>query len=191
MTVPFFTVGHSTRPIEEFLELLRDAGIGVVADVRRFPGSRTNRQYRAEALDRALAAAGMAYVHLPALGGRREPQPHVPPETNAFWRERSFHNYADYAFGDEFRTAFAALRELGRDRRCAIMCAEAVWWRCHRRIITDYLLAAGEPVFHILGKGNVEAAQLMPAARVDPGGGITYPPEDLFGQLGAAPPEPA
>jgi uncharacterized protein (DUF488 family) len=183
MTHPFFTIGHSTRPIEDFLELLRDAGISVVADVRRFPGSRTNPQYGAPAFASALARAGIDYVHLPSLGGRRQPPPDVDPETNALWREPAFHNYADYALGDEFRSGLAALRELGRDRRCAVMCAEAVWWRCHRRIIADYLLAAGEQVFHILGQGHVEEAKPTGGARFGPAGTVTYPRDDLLGQL--------
>jgi uncharacterized protein (DUF488 family) len=184
MTLPFFTIGHSTRPVAELIDLLRDSEIGVVADIRRFPGSRTNPQYGAGALAASLGEAGIDYVHLPVLGGRRSAQPGVPAETNAFWRERSFHNYADFALSDEFWSGLAALLDLGRDRRVALMCAEAVWWRCHRRIITDYLLAAGRQVFHILGKGHIEPAQMTPAARIDPDVRITYPADDLLGRLG-------
>jgi uncharacterized protein (DUF488 family) len=102
----------------------------------------------------------------------------VPPETNALWREQSFHNYADYALGAEFQTGLVELRALGHDRRCAVMCAEAVWWRCHRRIITDHLLAAGEDVFHILGPGHVDPARLTPGAKIGANGSVTYPAED-------------
>jgi uncharacterized protein (DUF488 family) len=178
MALPFFTIGHSTRPFDQFVNLLRDCEIGVVADVRRYPGSRTNPQYSAPTFAAALAGHGAQYVHLPALGGRRGTQPGAAPETNAAWREQSFHNYADYALGDEFRTALEALRDLGRDRRCAIMCAEAVWWRCHRRIITDHLLAAGERVLHILGKGKVDDASLTAGAKVGANGVVTYPVDD-------------
>ena len=99
----------------------------------------------------------------------------MPPETNAFWENQSFHNYADYATSDAFREALAQLRERGHERRCAIMCAETVWWRCHRRIITDYLISSGEQVFHILGPGHIEVARLTPAARIETGATLTYP----------------
>jgi hypothetical protein len=99
----------------------------------------------------------------------------VPPEVNAFWQYGSFHNFADYALGDEFRSGLATLRETGRRTRCAIMCAEAVWWRCHRRIIADYLIAGGETVFHILGPGRVDAARMTDAAEAGPAGALTYP----------------
>jgi uncharacterized protein (DUF488 family) len=99
----------------------------------------------------------------------------VAPDVNAFWENQSFHNYADHAMGPGFRAGFDRLRELGRARHCAVMCAEAVWWRCHRRIITDYLLFSGESVFHVLGPGKVAAASPTPAARPGPGGVLTYP----------------
>jgi len=174
MALPFFTVGHSTRPITEFLTLLAESEIGLVADVRRIPGSRSHPQYGAAALAAALAEARVDYVHLSALGGRRPRQRGVSPEINGYWENDSFHNYADYALGAEFQEGLATLRELGRKRRSAVMCAEALWWKCHRRIITDYLMAADETVFHILGAGNVEAAQMTPAARVAPDGTVTY-----------------
>jgi uncharacterized protein (DUF488 family) len=154
-----------------------------VADVRRFPGSRTNPQYGQPAFAASLAEVGVGYVHFAALGGRRSGEAKVAPETNALWRERAFHNYADYALGDEFRSALGELRELGREKRCAIMCAEAVWWRCHRRIITDHLTAHGERVLHILGKVQVEEAKVTPGARIGPEGRVTYPPQDLLGLL--------
>jgi uncharacterized protein (DUF488 family) len=126
-------------------------------------------------LPRALAPSGIAYEHIAALGGLRGRERSVPPEVNGFWENESFHNYADYAMSARFREALAHLRELGRRQRCAIMCAETVWWRCHRRIITDYLLAAGETVFHILAPGHVAIANMNEAARMQTDGSLVYP----------------
>ena len=176
MAHPFHTIGHSTRPVAEFVDLLRDAGVTLVVDVRTVPRSRTNPQYNSDALPAALAPLQIGYEHMPALGGLRKAQG-VAPELNAFWRVQSFHNFADYALGEPFRSGLARLRALGRERRCAIMCAEAVWWRCHRRIIADYLLAAGETVFHLLGTDRIEPAQATPAARPRPDGSLIYPAE--------------
>ena len=172
---PYFTVGHSTRPIEEFVELLAPNGVARVIDVRSFPRSRTNPQYNIDTLPAALAPHGIAYQHMPSLGGKRGRAKDVPADVNAFWDVEGFHNYADYALGNEFRSGFARLLALGDRERVAVMCAEAVWWRCHRRIIADYLIAAGETVFHILGPGHVEAAQSTPGAKSGPSGTLTYP----------------
>jgi uncharacterized protein (DUF488 family) len=175
MSNPFFTIGHSTRSTEEFAALLRAAHVELVVDVRTVPRSRTNPQFNREVLPASLAPQGVAYEHVAALGGLRGKQLGVSPEVNAFWDNASFHNYADYAMSGAFRSTLKTLREMGRGSRLTVMCAEAVWWRCHRRIIADYLIAAGEEVFHILGGGHVESAHLTPAARVEPGGGLTYP----------------
>ncbi len=175
MTNPFFTIGHSTRSLDEFAALLNSADVGLVADVRTMPRSRSNPQYNSDALAEFLSTREIGYVHLAALGGLRGKQPEVPPATNAFWKNRSFHNYADYAMGEEFHAGFSKLRNLGHSRRCAIMCAETLWWRCHRRIISDYLIAAGETVFHILGAGQVKQAQLTSAATIGPAGTLEYP----------------
>ena len=175
MAYPFFTIGHSTRPIGEFIELLVAAQIGCVVDVRTIPRSRTNPQYNRETLPESLSEFQIAYEHVVELGGRRPRQPEVASSVNSFWENQSFHNYADYALSDGFHAGLARLRELGKVRRCAVMCAEAVWWRCHRRIIADYLLAAGEEVFHILGPGKVVPASLTPAARPRPERTLTYP----------------
>jgi len=175
MMNPFFTIGHSTRPIAIFLSLLNDAGIRLVADVRTVPRSRTNPQYNRDVLPQSLTQAAIAYEHVAALGGLRGRQRDVPQELNGFWENQSFHNYADYALGHEFRAGFARLRELGSNTRCAIMCAEAMWWQCHRRIIADYLLAAGAEVFHILGPGRTELARLTPAAKVESSEALIYP----------------
>lgn len=173
---PFFTIGHSTPPIDEFVELLRSAGITLVADVRTAPRSRTNVQYNHDVLPQSLATFQIAYEHIEALGGLRGRQQDVSPNINAFWQNESFHNYADYAMGENFRGGLVRLRSLGRMQCCAIMCAEAVWWRCHRRIIADYLLAIGDTVFHILGPGRIEPAHLNEAARPQPSGSLIYPP---------------
>jgi uncharacterized protein (DUF488 family) len=174
----FFTIGHSTRTISEFVHLLQIADIRIVLDVRTIPRSRTNPQYNQEALPHALAEFQVQYEHVAALGGRRGKSHDVPPETNAFWMNQSFHNYADYALGTSFRAGFDRLREVGQTYRCAIMCSEAVWWRCHRRIITDYLLSAGEDVFHIVSEGRIDAATLTSAAVHHADGTLTYPHTD-------------
>jgi uncharacterized protein (DUF488 family) len=175
MAFPYFTIGHSTRPIGDFIDLLTASEIGIVVDVRTIPRSRTNPQYNREALPLSLAEFQVAYEHIAELGGRRARAQHIAPEVNAFWKNQSFHNYADYAMGDGFRSGLARLRELGSVRRCAVMCAEAVWWRCHRRIIADYLLVAGERVFHILGPKAVAPARLTKDATPQPDGALTYP----------------
>ena len=175
MASPFFTIGHSTRPLEEFVGLLAASAIDMVVDVRTIPRSRTNPQYNRETLPKNLSAFQIAYEHVAALGGLRGRKSDVPPAVNAFWENQSFHNYADYAMGPAFRAGLERLRELGRLRNCAVMCAEAVWWRCHRRIIADYLLLAGEPVFHVLGPGKIVRASPTPAARPGPHGVLTYP----------------
>jgi uncharacterized protein (DUF488 family) len=177
MPNPFFTIGHSTRSIAEFVELLQMAEVATVVDVRTVPRSRTNPQFNRDALPDDLAQFQIGYEHIPALGGLRGKKREVAPETNGFWRVQSFHNYADYALSEPFRTGLAQLCSLGRERGCAIMCAEAVWWRCHRRIITDYLIAAGETVFHILGKSHVEPARMTDAAQQQADGTLIYPPE--------------
>ena len=178
MAQPFFTIGHSTRPIDEFAGLLLPNEVKLVVDVRTVPRSRTNPQYNADALPESLAKRGIGYVHIASLGGLRGHRRDVPPQVNGYWENQSFHNYADYAMSAEFRSGLARLRELGGARRAAVMCAEAVWWRCHRRIIADYLLAAGERVFHILGPDAVVPATLTKAATVQPNGVLTYPRQE-------------
>ena len=174
MTYPFFTVGHSTRTLDEFVELLQGAEVTLVADVRTVPRSHTNSQYNRDMLPQRLAEFDMQYEHLAALGGLRGRQRDVAPGVNAFWTNDSFHNYADYAMSESFRDGLAHLRELGRSQRCAIMCAEAVWWRCHRRIISDYLIAAGDTVFHILGPKHIDRARMTEAAQLQLSGSLTY-----------------
>jgi len=175
MPQPFFTVGHGTRSIEDFTALLNEAQIAHLADVRTVPRSRTNPQFNADLLPISLAHHDISHEHVAALGGLRSRQRAIHPSTNAFWDNQSFHNYADYAMSEPFGEALRRLRQLGRERRCAIMCAETVWWRCHRRIIADHLIAAGEQVFHILGPDHIEAARLTSAAKVGPDSTVTYP----------------
>jgi uncharacterized protein (DUF488 family) len=175
MPKALFTIGHATRPIGGFIELLKEAEVELVVDVRTAPRSRTNPQFDRESLAASLAAVGIEYRHIAELGGLRPRQKDIPTSTNAFWQNRSFHNYADYAMSGEFQSALEQLRELSRAKRCAIMCAETLWWRCHRRIIADYLLAAGETVFHILGPGQIEQARITPSARREPDGLLIYP----------------
>lgn len=175
MAHPFYTIGHGTHPIGEFIDLLGSVHATLVADVRTVPRSRTNPQYNRDVLPPSLERLGIGYEHIAALGGLRGRRRDVPPGVNAFWHNESFHNYADYAMSENFRDGLARLTELGRRERCAIMCAETLWWRCHRRIIADYLLAAGKTVFHILGADHIDAAHMTEAARRDPSGNLTYP----------------
>ena len=141
------------------------------------PRSRTNPQFNGESLPEALAPYQIGYEHIPALGGHRGKARSGEPSPNGYWRVRGFRNYADYALTDPFATGLARLQELGGQHRCAIMCAEAVWWRCHRRIIADYLLSGGERVMHILGKAHVDEGSLTPGAAVRDDGTILYPAE--------------
>lgn len=177
MPFPFFTIGHSNRSFEDLVGLLRESRIERVVDVRKIPRSRFNPQFNHDTMPDALAAFGMSYEHLDALGGRRGVSRTVPPEVNAFWTHESFRHYADYALSSPFRAGLEHLLDEGRQRPCAIMCAEAVWWRCHRRIIADYLIARGEIVLHIMAPGHVEPATLTAGAVVRADGTIVYPPE--------------
>jgi uncharacterized protein (DUF488 family) len=173
-----FTIGHSTRTIAEFLALLRQAAVDLLIDVRSVPRSGTNPQFNADALPEALVDAGITYHHLPALGGLRHRRKGAVPSPNTLWRVAAFRNYADYAATDAFRMGLGELQTLARDHRCAIMCAEAVWWRCHRRIIADYLLAGGVPVAHIMGHNKIDPATLTPGVRLLPAGRLIYPAAD-------------
>lgn len=172
--LPVFTVGHSTRSIDEFVELLRLGPVQEIIDVRTVPKSRRNPQFGDGRIEEELARFQIGYRRIADLGGLRGRSHDVPPELNAFWQNQSFHNYADYALSGSFRSAFAELMEESSERLCAIMCAEAVWWRCHRRIIADYLIVHGRTVFHLMGTGRVETARLNPAARPR-SDGIVYP----------------
>jgi uncharacterized protein (DUF488 family) len=174
--LPLFTIGHSTRTIEEFVELLRCGQVDMLVDIRSTPRSRTNPQYNLDILPDSLAALQIGHIRIDELGGRRPKSKSVEPEVNAFWNNQSFHNYADYALSEEFHAGLDKLRDLARGRRCAVMCSEAVWWRCHRRFVADYLLSEGREVFHLMGTDRVEPAKMNPAAR-KVAGGLVYPAE--------------
>ena len=171
--LPVFTIGHSTRAIPEFVELLRAGSVQMVVDVRRMPRSRTNPQYNFDVVGNELAPYQVGYMRIAELGGLRKKSP-VAADVNAFWENRSFHNYADYALSPEFRMGFRQLLDMSAERRTAIMCAEAVWWRCHRRIIADYLINAGRAVYHLMGADDAQPAAMTKAAvRADDG--LRYP----------------
>jgi len=153
---------------------LREAGVELLVDVRTVPRSRANPQFNADALPAPLAAVGIGYRHIATLGGLRHRPKGAPPSPNLLWRSDAFRNYADYAMTEPFRRGLAELRDLAGAQICAIMCAEAVWWRCHRRIVSDYLLAGGVAVAHILGPGKIEPATLTLGARPQPDGTIVY-----------------
>ena len=146
-----------------------------MADIRRFPNSRSNPQFNEDVLPDRLAGFQVGYERIPELGGRRGSSTTVAPEVNALWENRSFHNYADYALSDCFRAGLERLIALGRLRRCAMMCSEAVWWRCHRRIVADHLIARGEQVFHLMGRDRIEPATMTEGVRITPAGAVTYP----------------
>ncbi len=173
-TPAIFTIGHSTRSAAELIALLREAGVQLLVDVRSVPRSRMNPQFNTDALPAPLAAAGIGYLHLKALGGLRHHPKGAPQSPNTLWRSGPFRNYADYAMTPAFRTGLDTLLALAKQQRCAIMCAEAVWWRCHRRLITDYLLARGIAVTHIMGPGNHSPGSLTPGAQPQPDGTILY-----------------
>lgn len=175
MTSTFFTIGHSTRSVAELAELLQQAGAGFVVDVRAFPRSRANPRFNFDVLPASLAEWQIGYRHIQALGGLRGRRKDQRPSPNAYWENLSFRNYADYTATEAFRAGLCELRGLGRTHTCAVMCAEAVWWRCHRRIIADYLIAEGEQVFHIMGPGKVEPAALNTAATRQHDGTLVYP----------------
>ncbi|HYL21521.1 MAG TPA: DUF488 domain-containing protein [Gemmatimonadales bacterium] len=167
-----YTIGHSTRPLAEFLGLLRAHGIAHVVDVRRYPGSRRHPHFTREALAAALADAGIGYEHAADLGGRRVAR---PDSFNTAWRSASFRGYADYMETPEFQNALARLVTVGRTRRTVVLCAEAVPWRCHRQLIADALVASGEPVAHILSDGKPEPHRLSPHAQLVAAGVVRYP----------------
>lgn len=181
MTPVFFTIGHSTRTIDEFVALLGESRVNLVIDVRSIPRSHTNPQYNQQTLPDALALWQIGYQPIAELGGLRGKSRSIAPSPNLYWRVQSFRNYADYALTPPFAQGLARLREAGTAQACAIMCAEAVWWRCHRRIITDYLLAAGERVKHILGPAHVDEASLTPGALVRADGKVIYPGDGAGG----------
>lgn len=175
----FYTIGHSTRSVTDLVHLLQQNGVSLLVDVRTVPRSRTNPQFNADVLPRSLETYRIGYRHIAKLGGLRGRRKGAAPSPNTFWDNESFRNYADYTATSDFRDGLAELISLGRSHVCAIMCAEAVWWRCHRRIITDYLLAGGNEVFHIMAPGKVEPARMTEAAMRQPDGTLIYPGPQL------------
>ncbi len=169
-----WTIGHSTRPWEMFVDMLREAGITQLGDVRRFAGSTRNPQFSPLAMAPALAQAGVDYIPMPGLGGRRPPQPDSP---NGAWRVAAFRGYADYMAMPEFERARARLMQLADAAPTAVMCAEAVWWQCHRRLIADDFVARDWQVLHLMGPGKIQPHPLNPAARLRDGV-LRYPPAD-------------
>lgn len=179
-----FTIGHSTRTINEFLALLQENQIELLVDVRSIPQSRRLPHFGSESLAASLEGEGIRYEHMKPLGGRRHHPKGAPPSLHTYWRVEAFRNYADYAETPDFNAAIDELIQRGAERRVTIMCAEAVWWRCHRRIITDYLVARGVEVLHIMGPGKVEQATLTPGAQVLPNGTLRYVKEpQLFEEV--------
>ncbi|NIP59428.1 MAG: DUF488 family protein [Gemmatimonadetes bacterium] len=173
---PIHTVGHSTRSAEALLALLRENEIDLLVDVRRYPASRRHPWFNREALEATLTEAGIDYRHEERLGGRRgTPRPDSP---NGGWRNAGFRAYADHMDSEEAAVALARILEDARERRPAIMCAEIVPWRCHRRILSDHLVAAGAGVVHILEPGTVLEHELDALARVGDDGRVIYPPEE-------------
>jgi uncharacterized protein (DUF488 family) len=168
-----FTVGHSTLPIERFIALLQAYGIERLTDIRTVPRSRHNPQFNAADLARSLGAADIEYLAMPALGGLRHPRRDSP---NTGWRNESFRGYADYMQTPVFQDAVEELIRSGLEKRVAIMCAEAVPWRCHRSLVADALNVRGVPVTEILSASSHRPHKLTPFAQVE-GTSITYPPE--------------
>jgi uncharacterized protein (DUF488 family) len=165
-----WTIGHSTHTLDEFLALLRGHGITRIADVRRFPGSRAHPQFNPDSLTTALAHHGIGYTPMLDLGGRRKPRPDSP---HTAWRNESFRGYADYMDTQEFAAAASELATIARIEHTAVMCAEGVWWRCHRSMIADYFKANEWSVLHILGPGDAkEHPYTAPAKVID--GRLTY-----------------
>jgi uncharacterized protein (DUF488 family) len=174
--VTVYTIGHSTHPLSRLLELLRGARIRCLADVRSVPRSRRVPQFNRESLAQDLPAAGIDYLCIPELGGWRSPEP--GSHANAGWRNRSFRGYADHMRSDEFADGLARLTEAAASAPTAVMCAEAAWWRCHRRLVADALVARGWEVCHIGPEGRLSRHELTEFAVVGEGGALSYPARD-------------
>jgi uncharacterized protein (DUF488 family) len=172
MTV--WSLGHSTLTLDGLVALLASHGITQLADIRAVPRSSRHPQFHADALARSLPRRDVGYVHLRRLGGWRRPTADSP---NTAWRNLSFRGYADYALSDEFRQGLEQLRGLAAEQPTAMMCSEAVWWRCHRRLVADRLVATGDDVWHIDRSGSASAHVMTPFAQVGADGRVTYPAE--------------
>jgi len=172
---PILTIGHSTRSLEDFVELLKAHGVERLVDIRTIPRSRHNPQFNGDSLPAALRAAGIGYRHMKELGGLRHPHKDSP---NTGWRNAGFRGFADYMQTEAFAAALAALAEEARGQRIAIMCAEAVPWRCHRSLVADALTVKGVPVEHIMGKARRDPHHVTPFAKIADGR-ITYPSDQM------------
>lgn len=161
-----WTIGHSSRPLEAFIALVTGAEIERIADVRRYAGSRAHPHYNPAPLSEALAASGIGYLPFPELGGRRTPD---PASTNTVWRNAAFRAYADYMETPAFRAGLARLVEVAAEARTALLCSEAVWWRCHRSMIADALKAGGIQVLHVMEGGRLTEHPYTSAAQVEDG----------------------
>jgi uncharacterized protein (DUF488 family) len=168
-----WTIGHSTRTLEEFIEMLNSFQIEVVADVRSFPGSRKFPQFNKESLQITLPENGIEYIHLKKLGGRRKAN---PDSKNTSWRHLAFRAYADYMESDDFKEGIKELEEISLKKRTAYMCSEAVWWRCHRSIVSDYLKVHEWKVMHIMAVGKDQEHPFTAPARIE-NGELTYQAE--------------
>lgn len=168
-----WTIGHSTRSFDQFIKILHASEIEIVADIRSFPGSRKFPDFNKEALEISLPLNGIAYVHLKQLGGRRLLH---PDSKNTSWRHIAFRAYADYMETAEFKEGINNLEEIARKKRLAYMCSEAVWWRCHRSMVSDYLKSRGWNVWHIMGVEKEEEHPYTQPARIV-NGKLTYRPE--------------
>jgi uncharacterized protein (DUF488 family) len=166
-----FTIGHSVRPLDEFLALLHAHGVTGLADVRTVPRSRRHPHFSRDSLETSLPAAGVEYRHFPALGGLRKPR---PDSVNGGWRNEGFRGYADHMATPAFASALEELLVFGRSRVVAVMCAEAKWWECHRQLIADALIARGAEVRHIMSRRDAPAHELTPFGRLEEGR-VTYP----------------
>lgn len=171
--IDIYTVGHSTRSADQLLEILRTVRIGTVADVRSFPSSRRHPQFNRGELEQWLPQAAIDYLHFGELGGRRKP---VAGSPNGGWRERGFRGYADHMASSEFDAGLQRLVEAAAAKPTAVMCAEALWWRCHRRLLADVLTLRGWDVWHV-GSGDPIRHEVTPFAEVGEGGAVTYPPQ--------------
>ena len=161
--ITVWTVGHSTRSAQEFGAILTAHEIQVLVDVRSFPGSRRYPQFNRSELSESLPRLGIEYKHEPRLGGRRSPR---ADSHNTAWRNASFRGYADYMETEQFKSGVEELLQLAREKRVAVMCAEAVWWRCHRSLIADYLKAASHTVIHIIDERKTEEHPFTSAAHI-------------------------
>lgn len=177
MTERIWTIGHSTRKIDIFISLLEGNGIKLIADVRMFPGSKRYPQFNKELLANSLSEHGIRYEHFPELGGRRKPK---PDSKNTTWRNEAFRGYADYMETEDFRKGVARLVDLAeKNGPTAIMCAEALWWRCHRALVSDFLKGRGNAVTHIVDLGKTEPHPFTSAARMV-NGELTYAADRLL-----------